>query len=212
LSQGFTIEEAAQMAISDMSVRHTKEIQDATVAIEKDSAKTKQDIAMSVANSVMSIGTSLFGKTKALAVAQAIMDTYAGANSAIKSTPGGPIVKALAAAAVIASGIANVKKILSTKIGSSSASASSGASIPSTRQIAMQGVGPNMGQVLSSNAGQLTRAGNSSLSIGESISDANISSRSQRNIVIDANVDRRGLAIAVREGEQEIRTEQFTYT
>jgi hypothetical protein len=33
----------------------------------------------------------------------------------------------------------------------------------------------------------------------------------ERNITIDANVDRRGLAIAVREGERSIRTQQFDY-
>jgi hypothetical protein len=31
-------------------------------------------------------------------------------------------------------------------------------------------------------------------------------------ISVQANVDRRGLAIAVREGEMEIRTSEFTYT
>jgi len=34
---------------------------------------------------------------------------------------------------------------------------------------------------------------------------------SREGVTIQANVDRRGLAIAVREGEQEIRTEQFAY-
>jgi hypothetical protein len=36
--------------------------------------------------------------------------------------------------------------------------------------------------------------------------------RGRPMITVDARVDRRGLAIAVREGEQEIRTEQITYT
>lgn len=53
---------------------------------------------------------SKFGK--GLAVTQAIIDTYAGANKAISQ---GGIFGAVAAAGVIATGIANVKKIVGTK-------------------------------------------------------------------------------------------------
>lgn len=50
--------------------------------------------------------------TKAAAVAQAIINTYLGATAAFAQTPGGIIIKSLAAAAAIAAGIANVRKIL----------------------------------------------------------------------------------------------------
>lgn len=53
---------------------------------------------------------SKFGK--ALAVTQAIIDTYAGANKALAQ---GGIFGAIAAAGIIATGIANVKKITSTQ-------------------------------------------------------------------------------------------------
>ena len=53
---------------------------------------------------------SKFGK--GVAVAQAIIDTFAGANKAIAQ---GGIFGAVAAAGVIASGLANVRTILSTK-------------------------------------------------------------------------------------------------
>ena len=55
---------------------------------------------------------SKFGK--ALSVSQAIIDTIAGANVAIKSAP--PPFNFIQAAAVTAAGFANVKKILATKL------------------------------------------------------------------------------------------------
>jgi hypothetical protein len=51
---------------------------------------------------------------KALAVAQAVMNTYAGANKALAAYP--PPFGAIAAGTVIIAGLLNVKKILDTKI------------------------------------------------------------------------------------------------
>ncbi len=51
---------------------------------------------------------------KALRVASAVIDTYAGANTALASSP--PPFNFIQAAAVIAAGLANVKKIFSTKV------------------------------------------------------------------------------------------------
>jgi hypothetical protein len=51
---------------------------------------------------------------KALAVAQAVMDTYAGANKALAAYP--PPFGAIAAGTVIVAGLLNVKKILSTQL------------------------------------------------------------------------------------------------
>ena len=56
----------------------------------------------------------LAGESKALAVAQAIIDTYAGANKAIAQ---GGTIGPVIAAGIIASGLANVRKILSTDVG-----------------------------------------------------------------------------------------------
>ena len=50
---------------------------------------------------------------KALAIGQAVIDTYAGATKALAQ---GGIFGAIAAAGVIAAGLANVKKIVSTKL------------------------------------------------------------------------------------------------
>ena len=58
--------------------------------------------------------SSLAGDNKALAVAQATIDTYAGANKAFAQ--GGP-AGFITGAAIIASGLANVRKILNTDVG-----------------------------------------------------------------------------------------------
>jgi hypothetical protein len=203
LSKDFSDEEAAQMAIDDMIVRHTKEKEDKIVEIEKNSAKTKEDIALNVASNAISIGTSLFGKSKALSVAQAIIDTYAAANNAAKNTEGGVFVKAIAAAAVIAAGLANVKKILSTKIGSGSMSAGSTAT-----------VGASTANIATTQASILTpRASITELGVLSRMQGAKerFSGTQEPRITVTANVDRRGLAIAVRDGERSIRTQQYDF-
>ena len=70
--------------------------------------------------------SALAGDNKALAVAGAIIDTYAGATKALKVGAGTP-VGYIQAAAVIAAGLANVRKILQTDVGSGG----SGGSVPS---------------------------------------------------------------------------------
>ena len=65
---------------------------------------------------------------KALKVASAIIDTYAGANTALSSSP--PPFNFIQAAAVIAAGLANVKKILEVKVPRESGMQSVGAAAP----------------------------------------------------------------------------------
>ena len=55
----------------------------------------------------------LFGIGKGMAIAQAVVDTYAGANKALAAYP--PPFGAIAAAIVVATGLANVAKITATK-------------------------------------------------------------------------------------------------
>ena len=81
-------------------------------AIEKDLALAKQEeIKGALGNIAGIVGqNSKFGK--AIAVVQAIRDTYTGANKALAQ---GGIFGFIGAAAVIASGLANVKQITATK-------------------------------------------------------------------------------------------------
>jgi hypothetical protein len=67
--------------------------------------------------------SSLAGDNKALAVAQATIDTFAGANKAFAQ---GGVAGFVTGAAIIASGLANVRKILDTDVGGGG-----GGSVPS---------------------------------------------------------------------------------
>lgn len=79
-------------------------------------ADERTEIAQNVANALGQLGTIIGQQTvagKALAVAQATVDTYAGANKALAQ---GGIFGFIGAAAVIAAGIRNISKIVSTKV------------------------------------------------------------------------------------------------
>jgi len=80
--------------------------------IEKDLQKSKGDALKGALSDVASlVGTSSkFGKS--IAIAQAIQDTYAGADKAFAQ---GGIFGAISGAAIIAAGLMNVKKIVATK-------------------------------------------------------------------------------------------------
>jgi hypothetical protein len=97
---------------------------------EEARAKRRMDIEESVFNNKLSLASSTFssiqgilGKEsaagKAMAVAQATIDTYKSAVAAYSSMSGipivGPALGAVAAGAAVAAGIANVKKITATK-------------------------------------------------------------------------------------------------
>ena len=69
--------------------------------------------------------SSLAGDNKALAVAQATIDTYAGANKAFAQ---GGVAGFVTGASILAAGLSNIKKILSTDVGSGGGG---GGSVPS---------------------------------------------------------------------------------
>ena len=71
--------------------------------------------------------SSLAGDNKELAAASAIIDTYTGANKAFAQ---GGLLGFVSAAAIIAAGLGNVKKIYSTKVPASSGGGGGGGSVP----------------------------------------------------------------------------------
>ena len=85
---------------------------------------------------------------KALAVGQALINTYSAATAALAPPPtgAGPIFGPIAAAGAVAAGLANVKKIVSTKLpgvsGDSAPTAS--ADIPTTSVGGIGGLVPNL--------------------------------------------------------------------
>tara|TARA_B100000700_G_C15044462_1_gene857163 strand:+ start:417 stop:1862 length:1446 start_codon:yes stop_codon:yes gene_type:complete len=105
--QGFRTEQL-------MSHNALLEEQQALIKADKEATLAAQQEKMAAYSGLLGGLKELAGENKALAVAQAIIDTYAGANKAIaQGGTLGPII----AAGVIASGLANVRKILSTDVG-----------------------------------------------------------------------------------------------
>jgi hypothetical protein len=84
-------------------------------------AESEKDAKLMIAENFSASIATLFGENTALgriaAVAATTINTYRGAMSAFAETPGGIIIKSLAAASAVALGLASVKKILSTKSG-----------------------------------------------------------------------------------------------
>lgn len=98
---------------------------DAVIALDKAELNARLEVASASAN-VLGAISQLAGEAtaqgKALGVASAVIDTYVGANKALAQ---GGILGFLGAAAVIATGLANVKRILKVKVPGSSSSAPS---------------------------------------------------------------------------------------
>lgn len=97
-------------------------------------AQNRINVATNTANLIAQLAGEGSAIAKGVAVAQATIDTYKGAVSAYSAMSGipivGPVLGGIAAGAVIAAGVANVKKILATKPVEKGAP-SGGASMPS---------------------------------------------------------------------------------
>jgi hypothetical protein len=87
-------------------------------ASELQITKLTQDAKLSIIGNAVGAAANLIGRTtlagKALAIAQATIDTYAGASKALATYP--PPFGAIAAGTVIAGGLANVNAIISTEV------------------------------------------------------------------------------------------------
>jgi len=88
-------------------------------AIEKDVQDNKLQLASNTLNNLASILGKESAAGKAVAVAQATIDTYKAATSAYSAMAGipvvGPVLGGIAAGAAVVAGLANVKKIVATK-------------------------------------------------------------------------------------------------
>jgi len=138
-------EAKARKQLARRTISDKEELEKTLSKIEKDAGQKRnkveqelQDQKRAIVGSALTGLTALVGaETKAgkgLAVAQATMDTYAGATKALAQ---GGIFGTIAAAGVIASGLANVRSILQTDIpgesgGGAAPSIDAGASIEDT--------------------------------------------------------------------------------
>ena len=115
--------------------------------LDDEVAKHKQAVTKAENDAVVDIAAAGFGAIaqlagessaigKAAAVSATIINTYKGAQSAFADTPGGIIIKSIAAGIAVTGGLLNVKKILSTKTpGGGSARAGGGGALPTAPSI-----------------------------------------------------------------------------
>ena len=181
-------DEAEKLRIYKQSAAEQLEIDRLTAEQRKALTKTVYESSFAIAN-------AFFGKFKAISIAQAIVDTIGASISAFKSTNGGIFVKSLAAAAALAKGYAQVRQMSAVRPGSSARS-SSGSSVASASVPASV----STTDTVISNRGAANTASSLSPFVGG------------QPILIEANLDRKGLALAVRQGENQIKSEQITFS
>ena len=115
---------------------------------------------------------------KAIAVAKAVMSTYEGASKALGAYP--PPFGAIAAAATVAAGLANVKKIISTNIPSArgTGSVGGGASAPSLN--AQAPIAPPQPQAATTNLSSQTINAIGNQAIRSYVVESDVTSNQQR--------------------------------
>ena len=144
LAQGLISEEMYNARLEQL----TRERANAEQEIEKAVADNKLDVTEKVLSQLSSILGKESAAAKAIAIAQATMDTYKAAVAAYAagSSIGGPagvVMGPVSAGLAVAAGIANVKKIISTKTpggGGAGGSAPTASSMPEMRNFTGQNV------------------------------------------------------------------------
>jgi len=126
-------------ALAQKEIDNAKDKADKKKELDQKEFDTKVAIANATAGVLTSLN-SVIGENaefgKAIAVSQAVIDTYAGATKALAQ--GGPL-GFVGAAAVVAAGLANVQKILSTDVpGAEGQSGGAGSGMPSVSMVAPQ--------------------------------------------------------------------------
>ena len=99
----------------DAAKQAAKDKADYEKQLENDVANTKMGVATAAFDTISQIAGEASVLGKASAVASATMNTYQAATNALANTPAPPPFPQIAAGVAIASGLLNVKKILSTK-------------------------------------------------------------------------------------------------
>lgn len=130
-----------QLSTTELEIKAAQDLANKKFEIEKENAEKAKDLAKkefdtkmalyeATSNALGAIGSAIGEETaaaKGLAIAGAIIDTYAGATKALSAGAGTPIGY-INAAAIIATGFANVRKMASTPIPGAN---DTGTSVPS---------------------------------------------------------------------------------
>ena len=142
------LEKEKEAALAELELLHATEeekqqLREKYAKLENELTKQTQIENAQIVTQALGQIASLIGEQtafgKAVAVAQATIDTYVGANKALAQ---GGLFGAVAAAGVIASGIANVRTILATETPSAPSGGGSAPSTPSAPSFNVVGAAP----------------------------------------------------------------------
>jgi hypothetical protein len=139
-----------QLSTTDLEIKAAQDLANKKFDIEKENADKQKDLDKKTFDAKMAIMdatanalatfSQLAGEEtamgKALSVASAIIATYSGANKALEAGAATPPLGYINAAAIIATGLINVKKILSVKVPGQS---DAGQSVPSGPSVSIIG-------------------------------------------------------------------------
>ena len=176
-------EEADRMAREQSEIESEDRIFKTKQRLAQMEVDMRKQMYQSISNLIGATNEAIFGNSKALAVAQAIMNTYEGVTAAL--TIKDPFTKWAQVAAVVATGISSVKKIMGTKLGDSSVSDTSSESVSQ----------PNFGLVD-------TGANDEALATGMAGMFGN--QQSPVNIILEGEFDPEFLNLKVRMGADSI--------
>jgi hypothetical protein len=122
IAEGKDKDEAGRRAKEMAELESSKRIKENEQILADAELQQRLNMAMQITNGLEAINNAFFNESKEISVAKAIIDAIAGASSAFTETKAGIAGKSAAAAAALAMGYANVKKILAVKKGTKSTS------------------------------------------------------------------------------------------
>lgn len=169
------------------------------VELAEKGKQAARELGIQGAQAASQLLQSVFGESKEIAIAEALISTYFAAQKAFESqflpvpTPDSPVRGKVAAAIAVAQGLARVAAIKSTNLGSGG-----GGGAPSG------GVGGGAGGVspISSSASNVSQP-------TQQISFLpNAATSGQAAPAVDVKIDRAGLAVAVNKGNRELANKQ----
>jgi hypothetical protein len=179
--------------------RQMAENESAAVFAHKEAA-TKLEIETEKIQAIGELATAslglIFGQSKDAQIAQVVIDTIMGIQKIWSQAGLNAVVGALGTATLAAKGMAAINKIRSTEIGTQSVGSSGSTTMG---QMGNRGLTSAYGQGNRSMASQISQSAQPAQAVITPL------------VNIDAQIDRKGLALAVRDGEQDIRTQQFSF-
>lgn len=192
----FSQEQASRMARRQAELEFEEDLQQAKTDIQAKSLQTRMELQEAQSQAAIQSMRIFFGDSKGIQIAQATIDAYTAANRALASAP--PPVGTWRAAAAIAQGLANVRQIMQTDIGSSSSGASratGGGGAPVDRVFEVTG-----------------RPGMEDSDIARRVAEQSRSESQDMNPVFVFQGDLRPevMAMKVREGNRQINTKTYT--